>query len=109
MKRIIIGTLLFIIGATGTQKAEAQTERTPGIRHEQKKEHHRIKQGVASGELTRKEAAHLQMEQAKIRSDKREAKADGVVTPAERANIKAEQKRASRRIYVQKHDGQQRQ
>lgn len=108
MKRIIIGTLLFIIGAAGTQEAEAQPFGAPGIRHEQMNEQRRIHEGMASGELTRREARHLEMQQDKIRHDKRCAKADGVITPCERRGIKEEQLRASRNIYMQKHDGQRR-
>ncbi len=107
-KRIIIGILLFIIGATSSQKISAQGERTPGIRHQQFKEQRRIRGGVASGELTRKEVVRLEMQQAKIKHDNRCAKADGVVTPQERAILRSEQERASRNIFVEKHDMQHR-
>lgn len=107
MKRIIIGTLLFLLGAATTTKAHAQTN-TLVIRKEQQQEHRRIKQGVASGELTREEAERLRLQQVKIQQDKRIAKADGVVTPEERARLKTEQNRASRKIYRQKHDAQER-
>lgn len=68
----------------------------------------RIAQGVKSGELTPKEAAHLERREAKIDA---EVKADraangGHLTASERAKINAEQNRASRAIYRQKHDGQ---
>lgn len=108
MKRIIIGILLFIIGATSSQKISAQGERTPGIRHQQFKEQRRIRAGVATGELTPKETMRLEMQQAKIQHDKRWAKADGVVTPQERAILTSEQQRASRHIFVEKHDMQHR-
>ncbi len=108
MKRIIIGMLLFIIGTTSSQKISAQSNRTPGIRHQQFKEQRRIREGVATGELTRKESVRLQMQQAKIQHDKRFAKADGVVTPKERAILRSEQERASRNIFIEKHDMQHR-
>jgi len=104
MKRIIIGIIIFIVGASSaTINAQA-----PGIRHQQIREQKRIHHGVRSGVLTRKEAVRLQMQQARIRHDKRCAKADGVITPGERAYIKHDQTRASRNIYHQKHDGQNR-
>ena len=106
-KKIIIGIALFILGA-GSAKVNAQANRTPAIRQEQIKEQHKIRNGFATGEVTRKEAARLEMQQAKIQHDKRLAKQDGVVTPYERAVIKNEQARASRNIYRQKHDGQHR-
>lgn len=102
MKRMIVAAALLITGLL-TQTANAQG---PGIGGTQAKQEIRIKQGVRNGELTRREAAHLQMQQAEIRHDKRVARRDGVVTPRERAYIKAEQAHASKNIYMQKHDCQ---
>lgn len=102
MKRMIIAAALLVTGLL-TQTASAQG---PGIGGTQVKQQVRIKQGVRNGELTRREAAHLQMQQAQIKHDKRVAKSDGVVTPRERAYIKAEQAHAAKNIYVQKHDCQ---
>ena len=68
----------------------------------------RIRQGVASGELTRPEAARLREHQADIRQDKQAARADGVVTRDERQDIRKDQRRASGAIYRQKHDNQER-
>lgn len=107
MKRIIAGLMVFLTGALLSQTATAQAH-IPGIKHTSRNEQHRIRQGVRSGELTRKEAARLQMQQTKIHHHKKCARADGVVTPGERAYIKSEQVKASRQIYHQKHDGQNR-
>ncbi len=71
-------------------------------------QHHRIKQGVRSGELTRAEAANLRNGQKEIRQDVREAKADGVVTPAEKQEIKQDQRQESRKIFRKKHNGRER-
>jgi hypothetical protein len=81
---------------------------TPKATKRQIHQQQRIKEGVKSGELTKKEAARLEVREHKIAKDKREAKADGVVTPQERAKIQREQNKASRRIYLQKHDAQKR-
>lgn len=94
---------LFAISHT----AAAQTA-TPGIGARQRNERARIQQGVASGELTRPEAARLKAREADIRQDKRTAKADGVVTRGERQDIRKDESQASRAIYRQKHDGQER-
>lgn len=66
----------------------------------------RIRQGVATGELTRTEAARMRGREAGIAAEKRAARADGVVTPGERRGIKSSERSASRAIYRQKHDGQ---
>ena len=87
--------------------ASAQTA-TPGITARQRSEQARIRQGVRSGELTPAEAARLHAREADIRQDKRAAKADGVVTPGERHEIRKDENQASRAIYRQKHDGQER-
>jgi hypothetical protein len=103
--------LLSLVAAFGlllvAQAASAQTA-TPGINATQRNERARIRQGVASGELTRPEAARLKAREADIRQDKRMAKADGVVTRDERQGIRKEEAHASRAIHRQKHDGQTR-
>ena len=87
--------------------ADAQTA-TPVINARQRNERARIRQGMASGELRRPEAARMRARQVDIRQDKRAAKADGVVTTAERQDIRQDERQASRAIYRQKHDAQQR-
>ena len=78
----------------------------PVIRARQSNERARIRQGVASGELTRSEAARMRGREAGINAEKRAARADGVVTNNERRNIRHTENSASRAIYRQKHDGQ---
>lgn len=87
--------------------AQAQTA-TPGINARQHAERARIRQGVRTGELTRPEAARLRGREAEVSQDRREARADGVVTTAERKDLRHDERRASRAIYRQKHDGQTR-
>lgn len=81
----------------------AQTA-TPRVAKRQVNQQERIHQGVKSGELTKGEAVRLEAQQAKINRDKKQAKADGVVTPRERAKLAHEQNRASKNIYVKKHN-----
>ena len=81
---------------------------TPGL---DQREHHqaqRIRQGVRSGELTRPETRRLIRGEARLHRHEAIAKSDGVVTARERARLQHEANVESRRIYRQKHDGQDR-
>ena len=79
-----------------------------GINGRQYREQQRIRQGIRSGELTRREAWMLEGEQARIRAYERYARRDGYVSPRERARLDRGLDRASRDIYRQKHDRQDR-
>ncbi|MBA4054629.1 MAG: hypothetical protein C0490_07955 [Marivirga sp.] len=68
----------------------------------------RIHQGVASGELTRRETANAVHDQRHIRRAERRVKADGVVTGRERARLHHKQNNASRELSRNKHDAQNR-
>ena len=80
----------------------------PSINRSEHREQVRIHQGVRSAELTRHETRRLEAEQARIRVDERFARADGTITPRERARLNNELGHASRDIYRQKHDRQDR-
>jgi hypothetical protein len=82
--------------------------RDPGVNQRQHHQQYRIQQGVQSGELTRGEARRLQGEQRYIRHEERMYKSDGRLSPAERADLHRDQNRASRDLYRQKHDAQDR-
>lgn len=101
MKKTLFASAIALLVAQATV---AQTV-APAART-QAGERARIRQGVATGELNRREAARLHAQQADIRQDKQAARADGVVTPAERQGIRQETRQASRSIYRQKHDAQ---
>ena len=79
---------------------------TPRVDQREANQQARIQSGVASGQLTRREALRLEREQAHIRAAEAHAKADGVVTPAERRRLQVMQRRASADIHAQKHDAQ---
>jgi Spy/CpxP family protein refolding chaperone len=68
----------------------------------------RIDQGIRSGQLTPRETAKLDSQQAYIRDLERRFKADGVLTPRERAELAAAQNAASHSIYREKHDSRNR-
>ena len=105
MKNSLFSLAVAVALLATTHAASAQTA-TPGLNARQANERARIHQGVASGELTRPEAARLRARETDIRQDKRAAKADGVITRDERQDIRKDENKASRAIYRQKHDGQ---
>lgn len=79
------------------------------IKQREKRQQERIDNGVESGDLTKKEAAKLKAQEAKLhREIKRDRKDGGGLTKKERAKIDAKQDRLSRRIAKQKHDKQKR-
>lgn len=94
--------------ATLAQTAPAAAASTPGVDARQQRQEARIEQGVASGQLTRREAHRLQREQRGIARAEAHAKADGTVTRAERHRLHHRQDHASRHIRRNKHDAQQR-
>jgi hypothetical protein len=68
----------------------------------------RIENGVKDGSLTRHEARKLNREQRRIHRVERRSERDGVVTPREDKRLDRMQDKASRDIYKQKHDKQER-
>ena len=79
----------------------------PNIQQRMQNQQRRIDQGVASGQLTPKEAGRLQAREAKIKQDEARMKSDGQLTAKERKKLNKELDNASDRIYKQKHDRQQ--
>ena len=70
--------------------------------------HHRIKQGVKSGELTKAEAADLRRDEKDIRQDIKDAKKDGKITRKERKQMRHDQKHLNREIFRKKHNNRER-
>jgi hypothetical protein len=114
MKRTILnvlcGTVICagILPVSGFAAAKnAVRPKTPVIDQREHNQQERIRQGIKSGELTRRETIRLEQQEAKIRVNEKFAKADGKVTPAERARLEKELNRTSENIYDQKHDKQE--
>jgi len=112
MKKSLL-SLAFAVGlvCSAALAQDPQTKpanQTPVVDKREQVQKQRIKQGVKSGELTKKETRRLAAEQKKIKHDEAKAKADGKVTPRERRKLKREENRASKDIYRQKHDAQKR-
>ncbi len=100
MKKLI--ALLSFVALVGIIQTHAQ--QTPIVDQRQSAQRHRIHDGVASGELTRREAVDARHDQRRIRRSERRAKADGVVTPKERARLHHKENIASRELRRDKHD-----
>lgn len=105
-------TLAVVTGLTlaiGSLAAHADPgTRDRGVNARQHRQTHRIGQGIKSGELTRHEARGLAKDQRDVRQLERAYKSDGSLSGAERRDLHHEQNQASRDIYRQKHDAQQR-
>jgi hypothetical protein len=69
----------------------------------------RIRDGVRSGELTRREAVKLERRHLRLQRELRRDRRDGGrLTRGERRHLEREQNRLSRQICREKHDGQAR-
>lgn len=98
---------LMALVAAGTLGFTASAEAT--VNGRQARQHARIVDGRQSGELTRRESAGLALQQAHIRREEARYRATGAgLGPLERRDLRRDQRRASRAIYRQKHDGQSR-
>ncbi len=106
MKKQLIAIALLAAGAAFAQTVPANPTATPHIDKREARQQHRIQQGVASGQLTPREAARLQAQQGRIQAEEARAKSDGVVTAKERQRIAHRQNKASRNIRRNKHDAQ---
>lgn len=97
LRSLLAAVSLFALGAGAHAQTAADVQRDV---NQQK----RIEQGLQSGQLSTREAAHLQREEA--RADHMQARAlkDGKVSPQEQARITAAQNRVSRDIYRDKHN-----
>ena len=95
-------------GAFAQTAAPANPAATPGIDARQARQEQRIDQGVASGQLNKRETRRLDREQGAINRAENKAKADGTVTAQERKRLHHMQGHASKDISRQKHDAQKR-
>jgi len=111
---IILAIGLSAIGLAGTV-AIAEPQRGKGakkynqhhgytLNFSLKKFERRIKRGVRSGELTRKETRQLRKRLRNLRQDVRDARADKRISKREKRRLEKRAKRLSRSIYVKKHN-----
>jgi hypothetical protein len=103
----VAAALLLSLSAAGAfAQAASNPAATPKVDARQAKQEARIDQGVASGELNKREAAKLEAQQNRVDRMENRAKADGEVTKKERARLHHAQNEASQDIKRQKHDRQ---
>lgn len=106
--QLLLAALVAGLGALATGSAFASDASMPRVDQRQAHQQARIQDGIAAGELTRREVHGLVHGQAHIARAEHRATADGVVTRGESIRLHQMQDRASHRIGRQKHDGQQR-
>ncbi len=105
MTKTFVAAAMLALSAFAATAAGADT---PRIDQRQANQEQRIDKGIASGELTKREARRMNHQQNVINRAEDKAKADGVVTAEERARLTKAQNKTSKRIYRQKHDAQER-
>ncbi|HEX5731973.1 MAG TPA: hypothetical protein VF131_03980 [Blastocatellia bacterium] len=106
MKRLsgLLLVIIFVLGLSSVSLAQ-----TGWINRRERQQSLRIRQGIRSHELTRREAARLTAEQARIRAYERRSRIDGRgLSWRERARLDNMLDRSRRHIYRQKHDRQDR-
>lgn len=102
----ILGIALGTVAFAQTAVAVKDPAATPRIDQRQANQEKRIEQGVASGQLTPREAKRLERKEDRIAQAEQRAKADGVVSAKERKQIKKMENHAGGDIRREKHDGQ---
>jgi len=92
--------ILLLVAAFATLSSVVASAHSvsPRVDRREMRQHHRIVQGVRSGEITRGEARHLRAGQMRVHRMECRAKADGVMTRRERARIGYAQNVQSRHI-----------
>jgi hypothetical protein len=108
MKSIVMAAVAAALMSGFAAEGFAAGTRDPGVNARQASQRARVQQGVKSGELTRRETRKVVEEQRDVRQLERAYKSDGTLTARERADLHHEQNQASRSIYRQKHDAQDR-
>jgi len=109
MKRIIIGILSgALLAGTATMSFAQDPPKEGKIKERKENQQKRIANGVKSGQLTPKETAHIENNEAKINKEVRQdRKANGGnLTNKEKTQVNRQQNKVSKEIYNQKHDGQ---
>ena len=101
----IVAVAALIVAFSTPVLAEPQSPNIDKREHNQKE---RIKQGVESGQLTKKEARRLRHEQKRIKAKEEAMKSDGTLTKGERKELHQDLNKASDHIAEQKHDAQTR-
>jgi hypothetical protein len=102
MKKLLL--TLFVLGLLAVISTESYGQTTPGADTRQKNQKHRVKTGVKSGEITKREAKSIHKSTKSAKRYEAKAKSDGKVTWKERARLKHKENQSSRKIYRTKHN-----
>ena len=89
-------------------KHNAATQNYKGeVGARQRNQQERIGQGIKSGQLTARESAHLENQQAHLNKEIHNDRAanGGKLTPAERKQVNHQENKTSKAIYDKKHNG----
>jgi len=103
MKRIltVVVVSMGLLAATPALAARADVR--------QAEQQERIRDGVRSGELTRREAGKLERQHRKLQREMRRDRCnDGRLSRGEKRQLERKQDRLSRKIWREKHDAQAR-
>jgi hypothetical protein len=105
LKSLIAGSLL-ASAALGAFAQASTAASMPRVDEREAQQDARIRKGVASGQLNARETYRLEREEAAVHRAEAGAEADGNVTAHERRHLHRMQDRASKDIFLQKHDAQ---
>ena len=101
-----LGKLITAAAVAAAFATPALAQTTGSIVQRNVNQQERIEQGLQSGQLTPREAAKLEGEEARVEKMESRALRDGRLSPEERARIDRAQDQVSRDIYREKHDAQ---
>jgi hydroxyacyl-ACP dehydratase HTD2-like protein with hotdog domain len=105
---MVLTSLIFVIGFSAIANAQ-EWRRNHNINAREARQERRIYHGIASGELTQREALRLDREEDRVdRIKARYRRTGDGLSPRERARLERDLNHVSRDIYRQKHDGQTR-
>lgn len=106
MKKLLL--ILTALGFFAVFANNSYGQTTPRADKRQTRQKSRIKQGVNSGEITKREAKSIKYSVKSANRYEKKAKSDGKVTKRERARLQHKQNKTSRKIYRTKHNGRNR-
>lgn len=103
-----VGLTVFAGSACAQTPASLADRQEQRVDNRQERQAERIEDGVASGQITRREKLRLERQQRHINRMERRAEADGKVTLKEAVRIEKAQDRSSRTIRHARYDRQRR-
>lgn len=98
-RHVFTATLMIVIGLTWAGTASAGP-----LKNRFQNQHYRINDGIASGEITTREARHLRHQQRQIRILRHHFLADGRLTHRERRILSKRLNHNSEMIYAFRHN-----